>query len=333
MKVVEFYKRSRAPVFSIEVSPPLNGASLDPIFDTINSLKEFNPAWCSVTCGALGRPRGGTISISGRIKRECGIESVVHFICMGRSKQDIENLLIEMKYEGIENLLVLRGDPPKGETGFRPHPKGHRFAYQLVRQIRLLNQGKYLAEKEGEYREGLPTDFCISVAGYPEGHPECPDKKEDLQHLKMKVDEGADCITTQLFFDADHYLRFVENARKIGVEVPIIPGVMPIANWPQLRFILNQQLGINIPQHLVEKLEKYHSDKDEVSAQKFGTEYIASMCESLVSGGAPGIHLYTMNSPARARRVIQEIYPKILGLKHKKGVGGFEPTTPVTPIV
>jgi len=308
MKVTEFYSKSRAPVLSIEVSPPLNGESLAPIFNTINSFKEFNPAWCSVTCGALGRPRGGTIPISKRIKRDYGIESVVHFICMGRSKQDIENLLIDMKYEGIGNVLALRGDPPKGETGFRPHPKGHRFAYQLVRQIRLLNQGKYLAEKEGEYREGLPTDFCVSVAGYPEGHPECSDKKEDLRHLKMKVDEGADYITTQLFFNADYYLRFVENARKIGIQIPIIPGVMPIGNWPQLRFILNQQLGITIPQHFIEKLEKYHCVGDKTSARKFGTEYIVSMCKRLLSGGAPGIHLYTMNSPTRARGVIQEIF-------------------------
>ncbi len=308
MKVTEFYRKSKAPVLSIEVSPPLNGESLDRIFNTIDSFKEFNPAWCSVTCGALGRPRGGTIPISGRIKREYGIESVVHFICMGRSKQDIENLLTDIKYEGMGNVLALRGDPPKGETGFRPHPKGHRFAYQLVRQIRLLNQGKYLTEKEGEYREGLPTDFCISVAGYPEGHPECSDKKEDLRHLKMKVDEGADYITTQLFFNADHYLRFVENVRKIGIQIPVIPGVMPIGSWPQLRFILNQQLGINIPQPLIGKLEKYHSAGDKTSAQKFGTEYIASMCKSLISGGAPGIHLYTMNSPTRARGVIQEIF-------------------------
>lgn len=310
MKIIEFYKKRKAPIFSIEVSPPLNGEPLDPIFDTINSFKEFKPAWCSVTCGALGRPRGGTIPICGRIKRECGVESAVHFICMGRSKQDIENLLIDMRYEGIENLLALRGDPPKGDTEFRPHPRGHRFAYELVRQIKLLNQGKYLGVEEGEYREGLSTDFCISVAGYPEGHPECPDKKEDLEHLKMKVDEGADFITTQLFFNADHYLRFLEKARAIGIQVPMVPGVMPIQSWPQLRFILNQPLGIDIPQHFIEKLQKYHDDADKLSAQKFATEYIASMCETLISGGAPGIHLYTMNSPTRARPLIQEIYPK-----------------------
>jgi len=234
---------------------------------------------------------------------------------MGRSKQDIENLLMDMRYEGVENALTLRGDPPKGEAKFRPHPKGHRFAYELIRQIKLLNQGKYLGEKEGEYREGLPTDFCISVAGYPEGHPECPDKKKDLEHLKMKVDEGADYITTQLFFNADHYLRFVENARKIGIQVPIVLGVMPIESWPQLRFVMNQQLGIDIPQHFIEKLQKYHDDKDKASAQKFGTEYVVSMCEAVINGGSPAIHLYTMNSAPRAGSVIQELYPKYFAEK------------------
>jgi|GEM_PF-156419 len=308
MKVAEIYKKAKKPVFSIEMSPPLNGGSLDPVFNTIDAYKEFKPAWCSITCGALGRPRGGTIPLCGRIKRETGIETVAHFISMGRSKQDIENFLSDMKYDGIENVLALRGDPPSGDKKFRPHPKGHRFAYELVRQIKNVNQGKYLTEKEGDYCERLPSDFCISAAGHPEGHPECPDRKKGLEHLKIKVDEGVDYITTQLFFNPDHYLRFVENARKIGIQIPFIPGVMPIENWPQLRFIINQQLGIDIPKRFIRKLQKYHDKEDKVSAKKYSTEYIASMCETLIDGGAPGIHLYTMNSPTRGIGVIQEIY-------------------------
>ena len=308
MKVGEIYKKAKGPVFSIEVSPPLNGGSLDPVFNTLDAFKEFKPVWCSVTCGALGRPRGGTTSLCGRIKRETGIETVAHFISMGRSKQDIENFLSDMKYDGVENVLALRGDPPVGDKKFRPHPKGHRFAYELVRQIKNTNQGKYLAEKEGDYRERLPSDFCISAAGHPEGHPECPDKKKGLEYLKMKVDEGVDYITTQLFFNPDHYLRFVENAHKMGIQIPFVPGVMPIENWPQLKFIIDQQLGIDIPKRFIKKLQKYHDKGDKVSAQKFSTEYMASMCEKLINEGAPGIHLYTMNSPTRGRGVIQEIY-------------------------
>jgi methylenetetrahydrofolate reductase (NADPH) len=310
MKVIEFYKRGKAPVLSIEVSPVLNGESLDPIFNTISSLGEFEPAWCSVTCGALGRPRGGTIPIAGRIRRECGIESVVHMTCMGRSRQDMENSVMDMKYEGIENVLAVRGDPPKGDNEFRPHPSGHRFAHELVRQIKLLNRGQYQGETVGPHREGLPTSFCMGVAGYPEGHPECPDKRKDLEHLRMKVDEGADYIVTQLFFDADHYLRFVEDGRKIGIQVPVVPGVMPIEDWPQLKFILGQGLGVDASRRLVEKLQNYHAGRDKVSAQKFGREYIVSMCETLLKGGAPGIHLYTMNSPERAGGVIEELYPR-----------------------
>jgi len=308
MKVGEIYKKAKRPVFSIELSPPLNGGSQDPIFNTIDAFKEFNPAWCSVTCGALGRPRGGTISLCGRIKRESDIETVAHFISMGRSKQDVENLLMDMQYEGVENVLALRGDPPAGDKKFRPHPKGHRYACELVKQINNTNQGKYLAEKEGDYREGLPSDFCISVAGHPEGHPECPDKKKGLEHLKMKVDEGIDYVTTQLFFNPDHYLRFVDNARKIGIQVPFVPGVMPIQNLSQLNFIINQQLGIEVPKRFINKLQKYHEKGDKASAQKFGTEYITLMCEALLEGGAPGIHLYTMNSPTRGIGVIQAIY-------------------------
>jgi len=310
MKVGEIYKKAKRPVFSIELSPPLNGGSQDPIFNTIEAFKEFQPSWCSITCGALGRPRGGTISLCGKIKRESDIETVAHFISMGRSKQDVENLLIEMQYEGIQNVLALRGDPPAGDRKFRPHPKGHRYAYELVRQIKDTNQGKYITEKEGDYREGFPLDFCISVAGHPEGHPECSDKKRGLEHLKMKADEGVDYVTTQLFFNPDYYLKFVEDARKIGITIPFIPGVMPIENLSQLNFIINQQLGIEIPKSFIKKLQNYHDKGDKISAQKFGTEYIASMCETLLDGGAPGIHLYTMNSPTRGRGVIDAIYKR-----------------------
>ncbi|UCE97786.1 MAG: methylenetetrahydrofolate reductase [Dehalococcoidia bacterium] len=308
MKVGEIYKKAKKPVFSIEMSPPLNGGSQDPIFNTIEAYKEFKPAWCSITCGALGRPRGGTISLCGRIKRESDIETVAHFISMGRSKQDVENLLMDMQYEEIQNVLALRGDPPAGDTKFRPHPKGHRYACELVKQIQDTNQGKYLAEKEGEYREGLPADFCISVAGHPEGHPECTDKKKGLSHLKIKVEEGVDYITTQLFFNPEHYLNFVENARKIGIQIPFVPGVMPIVNLAQLNFIINQNLGIEIPKDFMNKLQKYHDKGDKASAQKYGTEYITKMCQTLLDEGAPGIHLYTMNSPTRGRGIIESLY-------------------------
>ncbi|MEW6426362.1 MAG: methylenetetrahydrofolate reductase [Bacillota bacterium] len=310
MKVIDIYKKATGPVFSIEVSPPVNGTSLDPIFNTVSALLKYDPAFVSVTCSALGSARGGTIPIAGRLKRELGIESVVHFTCVNKSKQDIENLLMDVKYDGVQNILALRGDPPKGEKEFRPHEKGHRYASDFVKQIKLMNEGKFLTAKEGEYREGEPTDFCVSVAGYPEGHPECPDKEKDLGHLKIKVDNGADYVITQLFFNPEYFFDFVERARSIGINVPIIPGVMPIESFAQLEFILRQPIGVKAPAYYVEKFRKYKEEGDDLSAQKFGVEYTVSMIDALLSNGTPGIHIYTMNTPDRAGRIFEHLKVK-----------------------
>lgn len=302
MKVIEFYRNP--PIYSIEVFPPRNGESLDRVFNTIDSLMEFKPSYISVTCGASGTPRGGTVSIAAKIKREYGIESVVHLTCADKSKQDIENLLIDVKYEGIENILALRGDPPQGEEIFLPHENGHRYASGFVEQIRLMNEGKYLTEGKGVYRQGLPTNFCIGVAGYPEGHPECSDKKKDLEHLKIKVDKGANYIITQMFFDVNHYLKFVKNVKGIGIDVPIVPGVMPLEEYSQIMYML-QKMKISMPQDFMEKLEKNKYDRHAV--QKICTERTLSICKTLIDEGAPGIHFYTMNRLDSTRKILQQI--------------------------
>ncbi len=302
MKVIEFYRNS--PIYSLEVFPPRNGEPIDGVFSTIESLREFKPAYISVTCGASGTPRGGTVSIAAKIKREYGIESVIHLTCSDKSKQDIENLLTGIKYEGIENILALRGDPSQGEEIFLPHEKGHTYASGFVEQISLMNKGKYLTEVEGAYRQGLPTNFCISVAGYPEGHPECSDKKKDLEHLKIKVDKGADYIITQMFFDVNHYLKFVKNVEGIGIDAPIIPGVMPLEEYSQITYML-QKMKISIPRDFMEKLEKNKSDKHAV--QKICTEHTVDLCKTLIREGAPGIHFYTMNRLESTRRILQQM--------------------------
>lgn len=312
MKVIDIYSIATDPVFSIELSPPLNGTSLDPIINTVSGLMKYRPAFVSVTCSALGSARGGTIPIAGRIKREYGVETVVHFTCVAKSKQDVENMLMDVKYEGVKNILALRGDPPKGEKEFRPHEKGHRYASDFVWQIKNMNRGKFLSPVENEYRDGEPTDFCVSVAGYPEGHPECPDIEKDLEHLRIKVENGADYIITQLFFDSDVFFRFVERVRDMGIKVPIVPGVMPVESFAQIDFILKQPIGVSVPPEFVERLRKYREDRDEVSAQKYGVEFISSMCLKLLEGGVPGIHMYTMNTPDRAARVFDAIMGKSL---------------------
>ncbi len=148
------------------------------------------------------------------------------------------------------------------------------------------------------------------MAGYPEGHPGCENIESDLARLKLKIDEGADYITTQLFFDASYYFKFVENARKAGIGVPIIPGIMPVESWNSLKFIINQKLRITIPEKLSGKLKLYHDKEDHISSKKFGTDYIASMCEELLEGGSPGIHMYTMNSSERCLDLIESIYSR-----------------------
>ncbi|MFZ5643958.1 MAG: methylenetetrahydrofolate reductase [NAD(P)H] [Bacillota bacterium] len=307
MKVIDIYNNASGPIFSIELSPSLNGTSLDPIFHTVSGLMKYNPKYVSVTCSALGSARGGTIPIAGRIKREYGIETVVHLTCVAKSQQDVENMLMDVKYEGVQNILALRGDPPKGQKQFIPHEKGHRYASDFVDQIKRMNRGTFLTFNEGQYRDGEPTDFCVSVAGYPEGHPECPDKETDLEHLKVKIDNGADYIITQLFFDPDIYFGFVDRVRNKGINVPVVPGVMPIESLAQIEFILTQPIGVKVPQELVDNLRKYKENGDSASAQKYGVEFVSSMCQKLLDGGVPGIHMYTMNTPDRAGRIFENI--------------------------
>lgn len=307
MKVIDIYNSATKPVYSIELSPPLNGTSADPIFNTVSGLMKYRPAYVSVTCSALGSARGGTIPLAGRIKKEFGVESVVHFTCVAKSQQDIENMLMDVKYDGVQNILALRGDPPKGEKQFKPHEKGHRYASDFVAQIKRLNRGKYQSFVEGEYRDGEPTDFCVSVAGYPEGHPECGDRDQDLEHLKTKVENGADYIITQLFFEAETYFSFVERVRKAGIKIPVVPGIMPVESFPQIEFILKQPIGVKVPAEFVETLRKYRETGDDASARKYGVEYISSMCRALLEGGVPGLHLYTMNTPDRAGRIFEAV--------------------------
>jgi len=302
MKVSELYS-GNSPVFSLEVFPPRNGETLSDIFYTIDSLLLFNPGFISVTGGALGSLRGGTIAITALIKRKYGIECIPHFTCVNKSKQDIENLLMEMKFSGIENVFALRGDPPKGQKEFIPHPQGHRYASELVEQIKLLNEGKYILSSEEKNYEPEPTNFVIAVAGYPDGHPECPDKEKDIMHLKMKVDNGADYIVTQLFFNTDVFLEFMERARKAGIDIHIIPGVMPMVRYSQINFI-SKQMGLKIPKKLNERLELYKDDKDAVA--KLLEEHTLSMCKKLIEQGVPGIQFFTMDKPEGTKKVLQE---------------------------
>ncbi len=222
--------------FSFEFFPPKTPEGEKNLYETVEVLRRHRPSFVSVTYGAGGSTRQKTVEIVSTIKNDIGIEAMAHLTCVGSSRADLFNVLDSLEEEGIENVLALRGDPPKGETQFVPHPDGFSHACDLVAAIRRH------------------YDFTIGVAGYPEGHVECPDKKQDLEHLKLKVDAGGEFIITQLFFDNDDYFDFVKHARHLGIAVPIIPGIMPVTNYAQIQKF-TQMCGAKLPDEMIEALE------------------------------------------------------------------------------
>ena len=270
--------------FSFEFFPPKTAEDGEALFDRARELQQLGASFCSVTYGAGGSTRKNTIDLVCRFQAELGLIGMAHLTCVGHSQTELNDILVELKDRGVENLMCLRGDPPRGETAFTPAPDGFAHAAELVT----------LARRNG--------DFCIGVAGYPEAHPESVDALRDLQHLKTKVDCGADFVTTQLFFDAQDYFDFVARARQLGIRQRIIPGIMPILNYRQIvRF--TRMCGASIPPALHERLEPVAEDADAVF--EIGVDWAWQQCEALLAGGAPGIHFYTLNR-SRATQLIFE---------------------------
>lgn len=275
---------SHPQTFSFEFFPPKTAEDGEALFDRARELQKLGASFCSVTYGAGGSTRKNTIDLVCRFQAELGLIGMAHLTCVGHSQTELRAILFELKDRGVENLMCLRGDPSRGETVFTQTPDGFGHAAELVA----------LARRSG--------NFCIGVAGYPEAHPESVDALQDLQHLKAKVDCGADFVTTQLFFDAQDYFDFVARARQLGVRQRIIPGIMPILNYRQIvRF--TRMCGASIPLALQERLEPVAEDADAVF--EIGVDWAWQQCEALLAGGAPGIHFYTLNR-SRATQLIFE---------------------------
>lgn len=285
MKVIDLLQQKKHS-FSFEFFPPKNQDGFEDLYKTIGRLKELNPTYISVTYGAGGGTRRKTIDLVSKIEHEIGLESMAHITCVGSTEEEIDNILMAYKDNGIENVLALRGDPPQGEEIFIPKKGGFRYANELV---------AFIKEK---------YDFCIGVAGYPEGHIECPTLEEDLENLKRKVDVGGDFIVTQLFFDNCFYFDFVERARKIGITVPIIPGIMPILNLGQVKRF-TEMCGSSIPDKLLQKLESVKEDNAAVEA--FGIDHALKQCQNLLDNGVSGIHFYTLNRSKATRQILQNL--------------------------
>ena len=283
MRIADAFGPGRPPVISFEFFPPRTPEAEARLYDTVAQLAPLQPTFVSVTYGAGGATRRLTRDIVERIKNEIGLEAMAHLTCLGHTADELAEILDGLTAAGIENVLALRGDPPKGQTTFVPTEGGFAHGSELVTFI----------------REGW--DVCIVGAAYPEKHPEAPDLEIDLRHLKEKVENGAQVLITQLFFEAKTYFAFVDRVRAAGIGVPIVPGIMPITNVSQIeRF--TTMCGASIPASLREMLAGVRDDDAAVTA--IGIEWARDQCRALLEGGAPGLHFYTLNRHHSAQEIL-----------------------------
>lgn len=316
MKVTEHIKNAKGTLISFEILPPLKGKTIESIYNQLDPLMQFRPAFINVTYHrseqifkkkADGnfekievRKRPGTVGICAAIMNHYKVDAVPHLICGGFSRQETENALIDLNFLGIDNILVLRGDAPRNETVFEPEVDGHAYALDLLKQAVNLNHGLYLEE---DIRDGYKTAFCIGVAGYPEKHFESPNMQSDLRYLKMKVDAGADYITTQMFFDNKKYFDFVKSCRDAGITVPIIPGLKPLTTRKQLS-VLPRTFHVDIPTELSNEINKCKTDED---VEKVGGEWLYTQSKELKEMGAPVLHYYTLGK----QRVVADVVSRL----------------------
>jgi len=295
-KVTEILKEKKF-TFSVELVPPRNGTPLNDIYDKIEDLKG-KVDFISVTKGAGGSLRGGSLPITYFAQGRYGLTAIAHFVCRERTKQEIENDLTDMNHFSIKNVLALRGDPPAGTK--EPWNGDYRYAYLLVKQLHDLNKGIYLPTPlKNEPRKGEKCDFCILVAG----HPEDPFEEENI-HIKSKVDAGAEVIITQMIFSFEDYKLYVENLRKIGIKLPVLAGIRPIVSYKQAKSVENF-FGIKVPRKLKEELEKLQDDPKE--SREFGISYFSDMIKNLKEYGCPGVHLFILQDFPVVDEIIEKL--------------------------
>ena len=317
MKVTEHIEKANGKtLFSFEIVPPKKGKNIQELYDNIDPLMEFKPPFIDVTTSReeyiyieknglydrkITRMRPGTVGICAAIKHKYDVDTIPHVLCGGFSKEETEYLLVDCHYLGIDNVMALRGDPMREEKYFIPSNGGHEYAKGLVEQIQDLNKGKYLHDVVEI--DDMPN-FCIGVAGYPEKHIESPSLKSDLKRLKEKVDAGSDYIVTQMFFDNSKYFEFVEAAREMGITVPIIPGIKPIAIKKHLH-LLPQVFNIDIPEELIKAVEKC---KDNKEVRQVGIEFAIQQSKELMAANVPVLHYYSMGKSDNVKAIAEEVF-------------------------
>lgn len=318
MKVTELIDNAnKKPLFSFEILPPLKGQNIQSIFDGIDPLMEFKPPFIDVTYhreeyqykeldnGLLQKKivkkRPGTVGICAAIQNKYNVDAIPHILCGGFTKEDTENLLIDLDFLGIDNVVALRGDALKTETYFKHEKDGNEYASDLVLQINNLNNGIYL---DDDLKNSAKTDFCIGVAGYPEKHLEAPSLDSDIHFLKQKIKNGADYIITQMFFDNNKFFEFVKKCRNAGINVPIIPGLKPIATKKQLNLIPHR-FSIEIPDELIMAVVRA---KDNTDVRQIGIEWCIQQSKELVAAGIPILHYYSMGKADNIKKIATEIF-------------------------
>ena len=274
------------PCFSFEFFPPKTDDGVNALLETARTLRALEPGFVSVTYGAGGSTRARTIDVAKRMKRELDLEVMAHVTCVGHTRDELRAVFDEIADSGIENVLALRGDPPRGSDAFVPTEGGFRYASELIEMLRAEFQ------------------FSVGAAAYPETHPEAVSAEDDLRNTQRKVAAGARFLITQLFFDNDRYFRFVERARSAGIDVPITPGIMPITNYEQIAR-MTKMCGATVPAPLLLELERRVGDAQAVT--DLGVAYCALQCADLLARGAPGIHFYTLNRSTATRAVVSAL--------------------------
>jgi methylenetetrahydrofolate reductase (NADPH) len=282
MRIADILEQRR-PVFSFEFFPPKTDDGQSNLESTLSVLRDDAPDFVSMTYGAGGTTRNRTVDLTRWIKKDLGIEAMAHLSCVGEPKERIQEILGHIDEAGVENVLALRGDPPRGETEWRPHPGGLHYSVELIRLIRE----RY--------------DFCVGAACFPEIHPDAPDRQSDLRYAREKEEAGAAFLITQLFFDNELYFDYVDDARAAGVTVPIVPGIMPITNLSQIKRF-TEMCGASIPEHLEEQLNGRADDPEAVA--ELGVAYATLQCSDLLARGAPGVHFYTLNRSPATRAIL-----------------------------
>lgn len=303
-------------LISFEILPPLKGKGITAIYNHLDPLMEFKPAFINVTYHrsehifkkradgsfekVVVRKRPGTEAICASIMNRYNVDTVPHLICGGFSVQDTEDALLTLSYLGIDNVLVLRGDAAKNETAFEPQADGHKYSLDLLKQVMNLNRGIYLEE---ELKGTNNTTFCAGVAGYPEKHFEAPNMQTDLTYLKKKVEAGAEYIVTQMFFDNKKFFAYEKLCREAGITVPIIPGLKPVTSKKQLT-VIPRTFYVDIPTDLSNEILKC---KDDADVEKVGTEWLLAQSKELKAAGVPVLHYYTLGKPQVVVNVVKEL--------------------------